>query len=85
MADEKKETKREEAQKEEIEREPTPYSLTHHPDGKPRKLIIGRPGGSGQREITVEQWDATYSKAPIGTWEVYETEVVAPHHSDGAY
>lgn len=62
--------------------EPTPFSLTHHANGKPRMMTIGRPGGAGQREITADEWDNTYSRAPVGTWEIVSSEVVAPHHSD---
>jgi hypothetical protein len=63
---------------------PTPFSLTEHPDGTPKRMVICRPNGSGEREVTVAEWDriqANPNLAP-GAWVIKFTEVIAPHHSD---
>jgi hypothetical protein len=61
----------------------TPFSLTHFPDGTPKRMVICRPDGSGEREVTVEQWDriqANPNLAP-GAWTIKFTEVISPSHS----
>jgi hypothetical protein len=62
----------------------TPFSLTHHPDGSAKRMVICRPNGTGEREVTVEEWDrmnANPNLAP-GSWTIKFTEVVAPNHSE---
>jgi hypothetical protein len=62
----------------------TPFSLTHHPDGTEKHMVICRADGSGEREVTVAQWDRIQANPNLspGAWVIKFTEVIAPHHSD---
>jgi hypothetical protein len=72
------------AGRETTEHEATPYSVAYHPDGTEKRMVICRPGGSGEREVTVSEWDRMQANPnlPVGSWQVKFTEVIAPHHSD---
>jgi hypothetical protein len=72
------------AGREKTEHEATPYSLAFHPDGTEKRMVICRPDGSSEREVTVSEWDRMQANPnlPVGAWMVKFTEVIAPHHSD---
>lgn len=63
-----------------------PFSIQNHPDGTPRKMVVCRMNGLGEREITVKEWETNpaYFRAAVGSWQIKYTEAVAPHHSDDA-
>jgi hypothetical protein len=62
----------------------TPFSMRTHPDGTPKRMVICRPNGTSEREVTVEEWDRIQANPnlPVGSWIIKYTELVAPHHSD---
>lgn len=69
---------------ERAERKAAPYQYAYHPDGTDKRMVICRPDGSGEREITVNEWDKLQSNPnlPVGSWMVKFTEAIASHHSD---
>jgi hypothetical protein len=75
------------AGREKTEHEATPYSISHHPDGTEKRMVICRPDGGSEREVTVTEWDRMQANPslPVGTWIVKFTEVIGPHHSDDVF
>lgn len=61
--------------------EEAPHNLRFHPDGKTHRMMtVARQNGSGEREITVEEWETNpvFFRSEPGAWRILKTEAIGP-------